>query len=216
MSKRRDPITPKQWTFIMELIATEEPAKAAEKAGFATPSVAANKLMDPKKYPFVCEQINKLRERKKELAEFKAHDTLRLIQRGAFMDPSFWFLPGDIAKGTWEITEEDYKGLPVEIKRLIKHAEYITEWKHDPKSKDNELIQVRTGRISVKLVDKEQMIALCGKHMLGDKLSVAQTITLNWDGMTEPPKEIQDPIEARILSVSKPLQALEDKPQNSK
>lgn len=218
-------LTPMQKRFVEEYIIDLDKKKAAERAGIPAKSAAAVgcRWTNAKAYPAVALAIKRALDQKSLLAQYKADDVLRYLQTGAFLDPRPWFKPGSVQEETWKIKEEDYEKLPVEIVRLIKHAEQEMVYKIpddiDPNKEDltdDEISRISnpepvpTGWLLVQLVNKEQLLALVAKHMLSDSINTnGMQIQINWNDMRKPTtvsitntaKE-EDPIEAEILAVN--------------
>lgn len=242
--RRRDPVvTPRQKRFVDEYVIDLNKKEAAIRAGIS-PSKAAwqgCQWTDPKKFPLVCLAIKRALALKESVAQYKADDVLRLLQTGAFLDPRPWFDPHSLKEESWRITKENYDKLPVEIIRLIKFAEPEIEFvvpdppsitSDDPEDSDEYLESkmmampepkaVPTGWLLVQLVDKEQMLAMLAKHMLGEKINTnGMSVQINWNDLRKPTviqvinnDPVDDPIEAEILKVhnKNSAPALTDKP----
>jgi len=165
-----------------------------------------SQLTDRTKYPHVVAEIERRQGRALALVEQKGSDVLRILQVGAFLDPRPWFEPGTIDGKYWLISVENYLSLPIDVARHIKYCEKEVTYEED---EDGNVCAVPTGMLKIQLTDKETLIAICSKAMLGDKVNVSGTILqLNWadmqrkleSGETLPP--ISDPIEAQILSIA--------------
>jgi hypothetical protein len=156
-------ITDKQRVWINEYLIDMNGARAARVAGYGHPDVAAARLLNPNLYPLVVAELKKALARKELVAERKADDVLRYIHTAMFFCPADHFDPG--GKGGWLISQEDYRGLPQEVRCLIEEMETRT-------------IETESGSIStlwVRFVSKTQAMALAAKHQLGEKIQATVT-----------------------------------------
>jgi phage terminase small subunit len=215
--------------FVAEYAINLDHKEAAIKAGYSPrcASSIGKQLLDPKIFPLVARAVEKALALRESLAEHKSDEVLRLLQTGAFLDYREWFLPGCIKDETWKITEEGYKELPKEILRLIKFVEpemeYQVEKEFDEETGEalpmdqQEPVLKPTGMLLVQLLNKENLLALLSKHMLGDKINVnGNVMQINWSEFRKTTVEViqkkltEDPVEAEILAVRQG-NAIEDK-----
>jgi hypothetical protein len=182
----------------------KERTESARLAGYGNPSVMACRLLDPTKNPKVCLAVQQERDKHSSVQKFSADDVLRVLQVGAFLDPRPFFLPGSIDGQYWTISEEDYQKLPLDIARHVKYAEREVTYVED---NEGVVTAKPTGILKVKLTDKEALISVCSKAMLGEKVNVSGHIMqLNWADLQRRTKltdrpEIHDALEAEILAV---------------
>lgn len=214
----------KHLVFAREYVIDMDPVRAAKVAGYENPQLAARRLLEGmhSANPSALHlKIQQLLKEKESVAQFKADDVLRLLQCGAFLDMRPWFEPGDIDGKIWKISEQRYAELPADIARLITAAEYETRFEEvadtvvNPDTGEEEetgsvsVVPIKTGMIKVKIVDRELMMGLVGKHMLGNKIDLtAKVLQIDWTGLsaaqTTQPVIVLDPIEEKIKQLSAP------------
>lgn len=207
--------TPQQEMFINEYLINMSIKESAEKVGIS--QALGSRWLNPDISPHVYALLRRKMQAKEAIAEHTADEVLRLLQTGAFLDYRPWFKPGNVKCETWRIHNDEYLKLPVEIARLIKYAEEEIEYK------DNEAgvpVATPTGWLEVQLMDREILIAMVAKYMLGDKLDVRGTVLqINWGELrkgqvttvTSSQLLDSDPIEAEILAVREG-KSIADKP----
>jgi hypothetical protein len=142
---------------------------------YANPDVRAPKLLNSNKHPHVVVEVRKAMAWKELAAERKADDVLRYIHT------AMWFCPGDRfdpgGKGGWLISQDAYRELPPEIKRLIEEVELRTV----------ETGSGTTHKLWVRFLSKTAMSGLAAKHQLGEKVQLAGKVQaevaprLSWD-----------------------------------
>jgi len=210
-------LTDKQRIFVAEYLVSLNATDAARKAGYDVRSAPGHirQLTDPKKYPHIAYQIKQAMAKREQLLEYKADDLLQQIQTVAFLDCTFWFEPGD--DDYWYIQEEDYRVLPIQIKRCIKAAKYLTEFVTD---EEGVLKSQPTGVVAVQVMDKEHMMALCAKYMLTESKRLDGTIhQVNWDMLIEagrnPQQMMNQPQQTGNQAIADKSVAIEDKKVDS-
>lgn len=186
-------ITVKQRIFIQEYLIDGNGARAAKEAGYKHPVVMAARLMNPKHFPFVAAEVERLMEERNAKCKVKHEQVIEELARVAFVNPKRLLdadgnviqlkdLPEEVAAAISEmnmrvIETEDESGKRVEVKTTVKF--------HDKLNALRQLTQV-LGMISKT------------KGNLGD--NITNILQINWGEMTKPGKRV-DLIEQKIAEV---------------
>ena len=172
--------------FVAELLNDNlfNPTAAAKRAGYAAPSVAANKLMKDKRIQAILGKA--LRDRLERL-EMSGDTLLRELSYCALRDPI------DLCNEHGQIDVDDLRKIPERIRRCIDSIR-INDYT------DKKGNTVRT--IELKLTSKLAAIELGMKHfgMLAPQQHQVTMTSINWDDLCKQGK-VEDLVEAEILAI---------------
>jgi len=172
--------------FVAELLNDNlfNPTAAAKRAGYAAPSVAANKLMKDKRIQAILGKA--LRDRLERL-EMNGDTLLRELAYCALRDPI------DLCNENGQIDVDDLRKIPERIRRCIDSIK-IKE------STDDKGNVERT--IELKLTSKLAAIEIAMKHhgMFAPEQHQVTMTSINWDDLCKEGK-VEDVIEAETLAI---------------
>jgi phage terminase small subunit len=196
-------LTDQQRVFVLELMADPamSPSKAAERAGYAIPNVAAAKLL---KNTHVAAFLKHKQKKREDKLEVTAEDVLAELIDLGFRDIAGLFDDNGKLKNIHDIDPK--------LRKCIDGLKQRTKRYFD-KDQDGWVEETET---HLDLVRKMQPLELIMKHMgmLTERKQIEHTgkVSLNWQEYYEATTK-EDPIEARISSVGKlPASAVEPSP----
>ncbi len=169
--------------------------RAAEKAGYKAPHVAATKLL---KNRLVRARLGKEKMMREKEARKTAADVIQYLETAVFFNPLKYFSPG--GNGGWTIKAEDLEALPEAIGALIEECEDRT-------------IETRDSTIRmcwVRFVSKTKMVEFLAKHHGLFEKDNRQKCLIDLSQLCEDP-EIDDPVE-RLIKNPEPRRIADAKP----
>lgn len=179
-------LTVPQQMFVMEMLADKnfDPTAAARKAGYKTPSQAANKLLKNKTVAAV---LGKFQKDRVERLSLDADRVVQELHNWAYLDVA------DLTDESGRIIVDDVRKIPEHARRCINGIK-VTQW-IDKRGKPQQ-------RIELKMVSKEAAMTLLMKHagmLAPQKIEMKHSVGIDWSSLNGRPNgEEVDVVEERL------------------
>jgi hypothetical protein len=159
-------LTVKQQLFVNEYMKDGNGTRAAEAAGYKSPTSMGSQLANGMTCPLVKIEIDRrLKEHEQSAVQWQRtnNELLQHIHTILFFNPLEYFEPSD--DGSWLIDRERFMLIPKTILCMIDRMTYVTRVK-EVEAKNGSKTRVVTKMVKVDLVSKTVALTLAAKHQL--------------------------------------------------